>query len=189
MSQKRIIGLDCDGVVIDHTANKIKAARLLGLEVALEDTPSDLMSNRVDSLSWKTIKRMIYDDPQFLFSAPIMPGAEEALKLFQATGQDYFLISRQKNPVLALESLKVHGLWDRYLNASNTFFVEDSLAKNQKVQELGINIYLDDQPSVLVEIDVPTRLLFDPFWVYPKEPWYERVKTWPEFVDIIRFGY
>lgn len=179
------IGLDGDGVIIDHTENKIKAAKLLGISLAVSDTPADILGNKLDSLSYKEVKKMIYDDPRFLFNAPTMLGAEDALRLFQDIGQDYYLISRQKNPGIARENLEVRGLWNNYFDHSNTFFVENSAAKNQKVQELGIKCYLDDQPSVLMELDIPQRYLFDPLDRYPREQWYKKVESWSEFIKSI----
>lgn len=184
-NDEKIIGLDLDGVIIDHTQSKIDAAKSLGIDLSVSDTPSDVLRNRIEEDAYKKIQRMIYDDKDTAFNDPMIPGAEEGLDAIKNSGFKYFLISRQKLPELTKDNLKYRGLWGKYFNEKNTFFIIEE-SKREKAKELKVNIYIDDKPSVLSDMEtVNQRFLFDPLDVYPNEDWYKKKKTWKEFLDEI----
>ena len=62
--------------------------------------------------------------------------------------------------------------------------------KNNKARELGVTIYLDDQPSVLdALVDVPQKLLFDPLYAYAKRPeytQYSKIHSWDKFIQVVK---
>lgn len=183
MNSMMIIGLDFDGVIVDHAANKIKAAQELGIALALSDTPSDLLKQKIAPDILKKIQKMIYEDPRFALTTNLIAGVESGLNYFKNNNLPYFIISRQKNPQTATQSLKNHGLWGGYFNQDNVFFVENDAAKNQKAGGLNIDVYIDDCPSVLLAMPlVKKRFLFDPLDVYPTSQDYRKVASWPLFI-------
>lgn len=177
-----IIGLDFDGVIIDHTASKIKAGAALGISLAAHDTPSDILKQKLDPETLKKLQHIIYDDPAYALSAPFVKGALEGLTALAASRKPYYLISRQQDPSIAVESIKAHGLWGNYFTERNIFFVKESVGKEERAAALGIDVYLDDQPSVLRELSVAHKFLLDPLRAYPKSPSYRTVASWPEFL-------
>ena len=61
------------------------------------------------------------------------------------------------------------GLWPKYFNESNAFFVVEPIEKNIKAKELGITHYVDDETKILnVLEDVPNKFLFDHMNVFPE---------------------
>jgi len=183
-SKDLIIGLDFDGVVVDHVQNKIRAARQLGIELAQRDTPLDVLANKLEPDTLAKLRHIIYDNRDYALAAPLVKGAKEGLEQLKNAGRNYFLISTQKAPQIVLESLKIRKLWGTYFSEKNVYFVEDANGKNKKVAELSISIYLDDEPSVLALMpSVPHRFLLDSLNVYPEDPNYTKVSSWTEFVD------
>lgn len=62
--------------------------------------------------------------------------------------------------------------------------------KNNKARELGVTIYLDDQPSVLdVLVDIPQKFLFDPLYAYAKRSeyaQYNKIHSWDKFIQTVK---
>ncbi|MEK7464558.1 MAG: hypothetical protein AAB617_02145 [Patescibacteria group bacterium] len=185
--KKPTLGLDLDGVIIDHTENKKKLAKDFGFEIATNETPTDIIKHKLPKDVWRKIQTLIYDDPVVGFSPPLVKGAAAGLELLSETGFKFFLISRRKSEGLPIELLKRVGLWPRYFNKSNTYFVKDKEAKNEKARELGVSAYIDDQPSVLEKLlSVPKKILFDEYGVFPESKNYTKIKTWAEFLEILK---
>jgi len=65
-----------------------------------------------------------------------MPGAKQVLGKLIRHKVPYFLVSRRKKPLLAIKILKHHGLWPKYFNKTNAFFVLTPEDKNEKSKEL-----------------------------------------------------
>lgn len=183
-SSQHIIGLDLDGVIIDHTANKIRLAREFGFDLTLEETPSDIIRTKLLKDTHDKIQWHLYDDPDMALSASLVTGAREGLELLRASQLPYILISRRKKPEIARQLLERFGLWPTYFDDSNTFFVKNSAEKNERAKALNVTTYLDDQPSVIAALaDVPQKFLFDPHGVYAPSPQqYRTVKSWIEFL-------
>lgn len=182
---KHIIGLDFDGVIVDHTKNKIKAAAELGITLSPQDTPSDILKKKVDTETINKLQSIIYDNRAYALTTPLIPGVLEGLAAIRASQMPYFLISRQWDPAVATESIKAHGLWENYFTESNIFFVREKSDKAQKAAELGVTIYIDDQPSVLAELTHIQRVLLDPLGVYEQKESYKKIASWPEFLKIL----
>lgn len=180
---KKIIGFDMDGVIIDHTENKIIVARRFGIELAFQETPSDIMRKKIETELRRKIQRTIYDDPYIALSPPLMDGALEGIAFVKKNQIPYFVISRRKNPAIAVELLQIRGLWPEYFDQSNTFFVLEPEEKNEKAQELGITHYIDDELKVLDALtDIPNKFLFDQHDVFPSADHYARVSSWGELL-------
>lgn len=185
MSKVSFIGLDFDGVIVDHTANKIKAAKELGVVLAVSDTPGDILKKKLEYGLYRKLQHMIYDDPSFALSVPLVAGVAQGLQRLKKSGVPFALISRQRDPATALKNLKAHGLWGRHFSEENVFFVPDTAGKEQKSAELGVSAYLDDQPSVLAGLSVSDKFLLDPLRAYPPDGPYKQVASWDEFLSTL----
>ncbi len=185
MREKIVIGLDMDGVIVDNTENKIRHAAELGFALAAHQTPSDVIETVVPELILEKMRFFLYNNPPTALEAALVPGAAEGLAVLQRMGIPFFLISRRQKPELARELLKRHGLWGKYFDENNAFFVETAEDKNIKATELGVNVYLDDQPSVLEKLtNVPQKFLMDRFKCFTKAS-YQRVRSWEDFLGKI----
>lgn len=188
-ADKLVIGLDLDGVILDHTHAKIMLAKKLGFSLKPEETPSDIIKNVLSLDAMQAIQHFLYDDPVIALGARMFRGASAGLSQLKKADVPFFLISRRKNSELAIALLKKRGLWPLYFNAQNTSFVTEKVEKNKEAKKFGITLYIDDQPSVLEKVtDVPMRILMDHFGVFNEyDRKYKRVASWKEFLgeDII----
>ncbi len=173
-----------DGVIIDNTANKILLAKKFGFALKEEDTPADFIETIVPERILAKMRPLLYDDPVLALEAGTVTGAKEGLARVKASGRPFFLISRRHNPGMAIRLLEKHGIWPIYFNERNAFFVREPEEKNEHAVRLGIDLYVDDQPSVLEKLtDVNTRLLFDRFHKFGKLSFVDhQVRSWSELL-------
>jgi phosphoglycolate phosphatase-like HAD superfamily hydrolase len=177
------IGFDMDGVIIDHTLNKIRLAEKLGYQISEEQTPPEVMRTVLPTEARHQLQEILYHDPMVAFKSSVMRGTKPALREIVKKQIPFVLISRRKNSELAIRFLEKHGLWPEFFHAHNTFFVNEPEDKNAKAVELGVTHYLDDESRVLEKlIDVPNRFLFDKHRILPEAPHYKKVHSWMEFV-------
>lgn len=184
---KLIIGLDMDGVIIDHTHPKLAIAKKFGLDLQPGQVQSDVIEKWASPELLEEIRLRLYKHPELTQRAALMDGALPAIQSLKKLGRRFFLISRRSDPDLAIGLLKKQGLWPDYFNEQNAFFVNSPEDKNQKAIELGINIYVDDQPSVLSKLtNVRERLLFDKFGNFGDLDFvHKKISGWSEFLDHI----
>lgn len=191
-----IIGFDMDGVVLDHTENKLLLAKFFNLNIKREETPSDIIKGLMPTQIYSKFQIMLNDDPKFRYLCSPMLGAKQALEKIMKLKMPYFLVSRRKKPLLALKILKYHGLWPKYFNRGNSFFVLTPEDKNTKAKELGITHYFDDQQTVLDKLtSIENKFLFDPLKVFKnpspfrkvrdKNSGYARVRSWKEIARLL----
>ncbi len=177
------IGLDMDGVIIDHTLPKIRLAEKYGIMIAPEQTPSEIMKTLLPAEAWKELQHTLYSDPAVAFASPIMRGARPALRELVNKKVPFALISRRKDPEIAKTLLKRSGLWDAFFTEKNTFFVASPEEKNVRARELGVTHYLDDELKVLDALaQVPNRYLFDKYEAFGGRNTYQAIKSWQEFL-------
>jgi len=182
---KKVIGFDMDGVILDHTETKLLLAKKFKLQIKRAQTPSDMIKPLIPQAIYSKFKFNLNDDPKFRHLSLLMPGAKEVLEKIIRSGMPYFLVSRRKKPLIAIKILKYHGLWPKYFNKKNTFFVITPEDKNAKAKELGITHYFDDQQTVLDKlISVKSKFLFDALDVF-KNSGYARVRSWKEVAKLI----
>lgn len=181
-SNTKIIGLDLDGVIIDHSEQKLRIAAEFGISMAPEQTPSDIFKRLVPRDIYRQIEPLLYDRPEAHKLSPLMEGAKDGLEKIKKAAP-YFLISRRKIKETAVDALRFHGLWPDFFNKKNAFFVIHPEEKNIKARELGITHYVDDQQSILECLfDVPNKFLFDKFDVFPDTA-IARVRSWEELIS------
>lgn len=180
------IGLDLDGVIIDHTQNKIMLAARYGVTLDPKDTVSEHMSLHFTPEVYEEIQQQLYDDTEEAFAAPLMEGAYAGLASIRELGLPYFLISRRKNPIFALQLLENRGLWGEYFAPENTFFVETMEDKDIVARRLGVTHYVDDEPRVLsVMPSVLERIHFDSRNAYTEPTEFTHVTNWAQLADIL----
>lgn len=174
-----------DGVIVDNTENKIKVAKRLGFNLKPEETPADAIEKILPEAALAELRKLLYYDKATALSAQTVRGAKSGLKKLKKSGLKYFLISRRKNPEIGRQLLEKFGLWPRYFDDGNAFFIAESEDKNKKAAELGVDIYLDDQPGVLEKlVDVKERILFDRFNRFNDLPFnHKKVSSWKEFLS------
>jgi 5'(3')-deoxyribonucleotidase len=187
---KQVIGLDMDGVIVDNTENKIKFAKKLGFDLKPEDTPADFIEKILPEDILGKLRNFLYHNSETALEASLVDGAKEGLNFLQKSKIPYFLISRRKNPEIAKALLKKRGLWPKFLNEENAFFVLHAEDKDQKAAELGVNVYLDDQPSVLEKLEsVEKRFLFDRFERFSDLSFpHIKISSWKDFLSHIHNG-
>ena len=185
-TNKKVIGFDLDGVFLDFSELKRKLAAERGYDIALNETPSEIMAQKISVPVYKEMQWDLYARPPHAFSVPLIPGAKEGLQKVAGSGVPFFLISRRKFPDVPKKVLEGHGLWPDYFHEQNAFFVIEPKDKDIRAKALGITHYVDDEPKVLQAIEsVPHRILFDPFGAYPEEEWYEKVGSWKEILSLL----
>lgn len=174
-----------DGVIIDNSKNKIKFARKFGFELKPEETPSDFIETILPKDVLNELRQFLYYNPVTSLEAELMDGAEAGLARLKKSQTPYFLISRRKDPALAQKLLEKRGLWPTFFNEKNAFFVKEPEDKDLKAVELGVNVYVDDQPSVLGKLlSVKKRFLFDRFGKFGDLPFeHVKISSWKEFLS------
>lgn len=185
IDRPKIIGFDMDGVILDHTQNKLLLAKKLKLNIKKKETPTDIIKALIPSSDYPKYQFDLYDNPKFKYSCSLMNGTKQVLEKLIKNKTPYFLVSRRKKPIGATKILKHHGLWPKYFNKTNTFFVLTPKDKNTKSKELGITHYFDDQHTILNElVSVKNKFLFDNLDVFKNSPM-RRVKSWKEISKLI----
>src|SRR3989344_4161484 len=180
---KKIIGFDMDGVILDHTSTKLILAKKFGLNITKKETPSGIIKALMPLPKYRKFQVDLNDNPKFKYLAPPMSGARTVLTSIVKSGLPYFLISRRKKEASAIKILKHHGLWPKYFNKTNAFFVKTPEDKNIKALELGITHYIDDEQKVLnALVSVKNKFLFDPLEAFKNPPKYWRIKSWKEIL-------
>jgi len=178
-----VVGFDLDGVILDYTSLKLRVALEYGWKLKAEQTPSDILKRIVPRSVWDEIQEILYVDSVVARSVPLMEGALQGISCVQHQKLSYFLISRRKVPERAIDSLKIHSLWPKYFDEKNTFFVDAPEDKNKKAEVLGITHYVDDEISVLEQLNsVPNKILFDPLNVFVHITAYPRASCWDDLV-------
>ena len=176
-----VVGFDLDGVIIDHTQNKMRIAARYGVTLHPEDTHSERMAGLFSPEIYREIQKQMYDDTDEALSAPLMEGAFGVLASLREHEIPYFLISRRKTPINALHLIERRGLWGEYFTPENTFFVENMEDKDPVAATLGITHFIDDEKKVLdLMHSVSHRILFDVRGLFEESPGLVRVKNWSE---------
>ncbi len=176
-----VVGFDLDGVIIDHTQNKIRIAARYGITLSPEETHSEKMNVLFTPEIYREIQKQMYDDTDEALSAPLMEGAFGALARLREHEIPYFLISRRKLPMSALHLLERRGLWGEYFRPENTFFVEQMEDKDPAARKLGVTHFIDDEARVLKLMpSVLNRILFDVRGLFVESPEFTSVKNWSE---------
>lgn len=159
MDRKLRVGLDLDGVLIDHHGHKCQLARERGIELERWQCNSNLMRDFVPDRVYRDIRDSLY--ARLTTEAPAVEGALEYLPLLNA---ELYIISarRPENVRYAQDWLLRHGVYDA-VAADHIFFCGSGSEKPGICRRLGVNLYLDDRLNVLEMLPEEMRkVLFDP---------------------------
>ncbi len=174
-----VVGFDLDGVIIDHTANKLALAQRYSVQLLPEETHSEVLSGKFSRDEYHAYQDELYGDSPFALSAPLMDGAFEVLNEMKEQGVRFVLISRRGKPENAIALLSACGLWGNIFNEQNVFFVRTPEEKNTISLQEGVTHFFDDERKVLRVIpDVKNRFLFDVFRQFDDEKELERIHDW-----------
>ncbi len=181
-----VIGFDLDGVIFDHTQNKIRIAARYGFMLTPQETHAEHMGALFPPEIYREIKSQLYDETDDKLAAPLMEGAFAGLATLREKGIHYNLVSLQKDPMHALHLIELHGLWGEYFSPSNTYFVGNGREKYQAAASLGVTHFIDDEPSILdVMSGIQHRVLFDMRGLFPEKKEFTRVKSWSELGSVL----
>lgn len=181
-----IIGFDLDGVIVDHTKEKIKIASDFGFSISSNQAQADLIKKIIPRDALLNILQKLYGE---VSSQSLFAGAKEVLFKLKNANIPIYIISRRrvgKNREMAIEILKNRGLWPEVFNEENVFFVDKPADKNEVAKRLGVTHYIDDESGVLdVLIDVKNRYQFDPFGDLKGISKYICLSNWHEIESLI----
>ena len=118
-NKNKIIGFDMDGVLLDHTQNKLRVVKALGWELKPEQTVSEVLKKILPESQYHQMQITLYNDPKFFMRASLVKDVKNMLRKVKAN-YSYFLISRRKNPEFAIKALKSKNLWPEFFNKKNT---------------------------------------------------------------------
>ena len=190
LEDEQVVGVDLDGVIIDHTQNKIRFAKRYGIDLTPERTHAEFMEWYVDPERYKEIKGQIYEHSPEALEAPLMEGAFDALARMKERGVTVYLISLQKNPMHALHLIEERGLWGKYFTPENTYFAGDKEEKHHIALSLGVTHFVDDEPNVLDIMEhIPKRILFDNRSLFGRETDFLRARNWNDVLELLEIGH
>lgn len=178
---KKILGFDMDGVIVDNSGLKLRVAKSLGINLSPFQTPAEIIKKIMAPEVLRKLQLAIYHNPLVSIEAQLMPGVINLLEEISSAKIPYFLISRRLEPEIAIDLLKQKGIWPKYFNESNTFFVITPEDKNTNAKRLGVTHYVDDETKILSALtDVPNKFLFDNLNSFPESNNYIKVTSHEE---------
>jgi hypothetical protein len=175
------IGIDFDGVIVDHRAHKLRLAGELGFALEGWQTNTNVMGDYLDEEAYRAVQKPLYDE--LTVQAPPVFGALETLA--NLPGELYVVSARRpENTISALAWMEKHGFHD-IVPPERVIFCPRGRDKNEHCERLGISIFLDDKIKYLGHLnDTIRRVLFDEDGIagrvaVPSE--FEVVTSWREF--------
>lgn len=178
---KKILGFDMDGVIVDNSGLKIRVAKSMGFNLPRLQTPSEILKKIIAPEALRKLQNAIYHNPLISIEARLMPGIIELLEEINSAEIAYYLISRRLEPSIAIDLLKQKGIWPKYFNESNSFFVVEPVEKNIIAKKLGVTHYVDDETKILSVLDdVPNKFLFDNLNAFSESQNYTKVSSHKE---------
>lgn len=177
------IGLDLDGVIIDHVPNKLRIALGYGYRLSPMQASSNFMHDFMPRAKYESLKDKLYGEETL--SAPPVEGSVELMA--RLPGEVYIVSARRDyNRRYAWDWMMANGVLD-FMPRERVRFVSSSRDKLPVVAELGLDVYMDDQIRVLEILPSGLRkFLLDPygdFAVSGAPPGMDPVSCWSEFVS------
>lgn len=178
------IGLDLDGVIIDHTDHKLKLARKFGYRLEPWQVNANVMKRFVGNDDYIRIQEEMYGP--MTPAAPPMAGALEYLSQLQ--GELCVISARRADTVRYAQIwLDQHRIYD-VIPAERIFFCGANAEKCGIADRLGVNIFMDDQLRVLTSMPYGCRrVLYDAHGaaeeIHPEEG-ICIVNSWEDFLNL-----
>jgi hypothetical protein len=181
MTQPLFLGFDLDGVIIDHTANKLMLAQRYGVLLTPEQSHAEHMSTYFTPEVFAEIREALYNEAPPALTAPLVQGAFRGLAVLRGAGVPYALISLRRDPIAAKRLLELRGLWGELFSDENVIFVRSGQEKYAAAQSLGVTHFTDDEPNILdIMSTIPHRILFDIHDQFSNRDDLTRVRNWEE---------
>ncbi|HSD11995.1 MAG TPA: hypothetical protein VLC10_00405 [Patescibacteria group bacterium] len=184
MRQPLRIGIDLDGVLIDHRGHKRRLAEEYGFALEPWQTNANVMRRYVPEDVYRSLQESLYT--RLTREAPAVAGALENLPELKA---ELFVISARRADSIrfAQDWLVNHRIYD-VVPAERIYFCGNDDEKRGYCDKLGIDMFLDDKVRVLEALGGRTkRVLFDEDDVAPLLQVEDRLhvaKTWEEFREL-----
>ena len=191
MTNKNLhIGIDLDGVVIDHTAKFLRIAKELGHPLQTWQANSNTLKHAVPKQAADIIKQRVYTEERG--DEPPYP---DALAVIARIAPLATIVSVQKDPrsePKTLAWLESHGV-TKLIPADRIIFVRTREEKVRRITALAPAYFVDDGLDVLEDLSPATiPVLFDPVDIHTRVPVAERIvvvpdwKTLAKLLDTIR---
>jgi len=178
------LGLDFDGVIVDHTQTKIALAKNIGFKLRPEETASKVFKTMIPKKEYSSLKRKLYGT--FATTFRPMSGVMRNLKRLHENNVKIFVVSRRKVGSRAAVKNWIQNQIGGIIEKDNIFFVERDVDKKDVCKKLGIDIFLDDKLEVLEPmLQIKKRFVFDPHNVHRKITGIKIIKSWDEFTENI----
>ncbi len=175
------IGLDFDGVLVDHGEHKTRLAAARGFGLERWQTNTNVMKKFLPPEDYSEIKEVVYT----LLTPDAPPTVGMLDHLADLDGELYLISARRASSIrFAQDWMQAHRIYD-HIPAERVHFCPSSSEKHKFVSRLGLNVYLDDKVSVLESLPFQTRkFLFDPDGIAERvelQPDIEVVHGWRDF--------
>jgi hypothetical protein len=158
------IGVDLDGVVIDHTANFLAAAKERGYRLAAWQTNSNVLKKFVSEADRAALKNYVYGAARG--GATIYP---QALEFFKTYRDFITIVSVQRSAVIEQDTrawLRRHGIME-CIPEKRIILVRSRDTKLKRIARLAPDVFIDDGLDVLEYVPRQTvPILFDPVGVH-----------------------
>lgn len=182
--KKLRIGLDLDGVIVDHTIHKMRVAKSFGFVVRKNQTHEAILKQLMPEEKYRALQAKVYGSMSL--GAKPVPSAKATIRKIARRGHKLFIVSRRgEHAREALSWLSRHRVLDS-VSRGNVTFVNEDAGKADVVKKLNIEIFLDDKPSVLDHLTAITHpVFFNNFRVHINSARYREVHSWEEFLNLI----
>lgn len=179
------IGIDLDGVIIDHHENKIALARDFGFELLRWQTNTNVMRKFIPQDIYEKLQAPLYTT--WTLKAPPVAGAIRGLKTLN---KDTYIISARDKDFIphAEEWLRKNGVFE-IIPKEKIIFCASGAEKAPLCEKLNITCFLDDKLSFLNFLPKLTKkVLFDEDDIAEKinlSPTHLRARSWQESVKTL----
>jgi hypothetical protein len=179
------VGIDLDGVIIDHRPNKLRLAAEFGIPLEPWQANTNVMKSIIGAETYEAIQLPLYS--HLTLEAPAVAGAIECLE--RLPGEAYIVSARDPdNQRFAEEWLERHGVY-RLIPRERVIFCSHGREKPVHCRRLGVAAFLDDKLSFLEYLSPDIRrVLFDEDGVAPKlslPAGLAVARSWPEFAELL----
>jgi len=184
-SKKFNIGLDLDGVIVDHTKNKIIVAKQLGFSIEKNDTPSGVFERLIPKKEYRELQRIIYGEMS-LTATPVPHAVSTIRRLVHASHKLFIISRRYKNSKEGSLWLRNNNIY-KWIPKRNIMFVQADSDKALYAKKFGLDIFLDDKTKVLFHLrSIVHPVLFNNYSADINQGGYTEVCSWRDFFDFVK---
>lgn len=178
------IGIDFDGVIVDHRPHKLKLAGALGFALEPWQTNTNVMERYLSEDAYRSVQKPLY--AELTVQAPPVAGALEALA--RLPGELYVISARRPENTVSARSWMVKNGLHAIVPKERVLFCASGRDKREHVERLGISLFLDDKISYLGHLpETIRRVLFDEDGIAARvevPPEFEVVASWEAFATL-----